>query len=187
MRQPYGQILILLFAVLSARGAAAQDQVGVYFDVAGESTQYATSVDGEIVAMYLVIVNPTAVGDIDEYVGTLRFVGDGVGGWQATPVAGCSIAFVPPTVYESCTDPIESSSLVTVLEYSLQVPTPATLIEVYVLLNEVEGPYYSVVGSDDVVRLTPVSGDFDAPVALINSGTVGQDADTWGTMKASYR
>ena len=182
------RVAFVTVLLLGSRPALSQDLVGVFFDTNGESTSYITSVENEIVSLYLTILAPSASGPIEDFVGTVSFVSEGsVVNWNAAPVSGCSTAWVCPTAYLYCAEPLSPSSVVVVLEYTVEVPSPATTVEAYLRLNEVEGPFYMVAGSDEQIRLNPVSGSFDGPAAVINAGAVAAAGSSWGTLKSIYR
>lgn len=179
-------LFLVIGSLIFTEVAVAEDLLGVYFDQVAGVDSFETTVDDEIVTMYLTIVSPSSTEPIEEYVGTVAF--RGASQWDALSPWGCGIVWIYPTAFVSCVgvSPMPNTGSVVVLEYQLRVPTPSTRVDVLLKLNQVSGPYYVPFGSTERVQLLPTSGDFDVPVAVINGGAVGVSMLQWGSVKSQY-
>jgi hypothetical protein len=184
---------ILLFMILAVPLtstqliAQEQDIIGVYFDEEAVTSIYETTGPAEDVEVWVAVKNMSATADFLALNFWLDANGDCVsaisllGGAQNPGECGMFILGASP--------PIPRRDLILICRTGFLVTSPSERIDLYIrAIPDIPDPspvYLTI--EQEVFDLTPSSGSFTDPVAIINpDGVLEHSGSTWGGIKELY-
>ncbi len=178
---------VTIFLVPVYGNAQEQDIIGVYFDEQATQTEYTVSAGEECITYWVAVVGMSASSDFAGLQFRIEANGHPAGvhsliGAQNMGEGGDMILGAQP--------PLTPADVILVTRGQYAYPDPDTRVEFNIgpiSGSEFYSPAYMTV--DLVVYpLTPSSGSFDEPVAVINPHiTVPGEGATWGRVKSLYR
>ncbi len=183
-------ILVISCSIFMAVSAlACVDELGVFFDEAGTISVYETNGTETYVRAWVAVIGMSAPDSFMAIEFWLDVDGVGVDSFTSLIGSGQFPAGYGGLFMLAAGSPIPPCDLILIFETWIWMPDPNARREIHVgpiPASPYDSPGY---GTSSLVyyHLTPTSGAYDLPVAVINPDAMATVTGAWGDVKRLYR